>query len=72
MENKEQSAITAGQTRKINNVDFSKIPSSDEFQKIKVKPENRWFNSLMSLLIAVSGSCIGVIIAIVIKHFTSK
>lgn len=51
------------------NFDFSHIPSGDEFQKIKIKRENRWFNSAMALLVITIGSCIGVIIGVLVNHF---
>ncbi|MDR2369620.1 MAG: hypothetical protein LBD63_03255 [Mycoplasmataceae bacterium] len=53
-----------------HDIDFKNIPSGDEFQKIKVKPENRWFNSIMALLVIAIGACVGVIIGIIIYHFT--
>jgi capsular polysaccharide biosynthesis protein len=60
----------AEQTKKSFDVDFSLIPSNDEFQKAKVKPPARWYNTLMSLILATTGICLGVIIAIVIVHYT--
>jgi hypothetical protein len=36
---------------------------------MKVKPENRWFNSIMALLVIGIGTCIGVIVGMVIYHF---
>jgi hypothetical protein len=57
------------QTAILKNIDFSSIPSSDEFQKIKVKPQNRWFNSLMALSIVSIGICLGVIVGVVVAHF---
>jgi hypothetical protein len=53
----------------LKNIDFSSIPSSDEFQKIKVKPQNRWFNSVMALSIVTIGICLGVIVGVLVAHF---
>jgi hypothetical protein len=53
----------------LKDIDFKSIPSGDEFQKIKVKPENRWFNSIMALLVIAIGTCVGVTIGMVIYHF---
>jgi hypothetical protein len=33
--------LSVQQTNQLSNIDFSKIPSSDEFQKIKAKPPRR-------------------------------
>lgn len=49
-------------------IDFSNIPKSDQFQKVKVKPPRRWFNSLMAIAVAVIGICLGVIIAYLILY----
>jgi hypothetical protein len=36
-----ENKLSEQQTRAFNDIDFKSIPSGDEFQKIKVKPENR-------------------------------
>jgi len=54
---------------KLDNLDFSQIPTSDEFQKIKVKPPKRWFNSLMAIEVATIGICLGVLIGYLIICF---
>jgi hypothetical protein len=41
----QQKDLSTKQVNQLSEIDFSKIPSSDEFQKIKVKPPRRWFNS---------------------------
>jgi hypothetical protein len=53
----------------LSDIDFTCIPSSDEFQKIKVIPENRWFYSMMALLVVAIGACVGVIIGLLVYHF---
>jgi hypothetical protein len=53
----------------LKDIDFSTIPSSDEFQKIKVKPQNRWFNSVMALVVIAIGTCVGVTIGMIVSHF---
>ncbi|MDR3163476.1 MAG: hypothetical protein LBT77_00130 [Mycoplasmataceae bacterium] len=58
------------QTKKLSDIDFSRIPTSDEFQKIKIKPPSRWYNTLMSLTLATTGICVGAIIAILIVKFS--
>ncbi|MDR3330301.1 MAG: hypothetical protein LBS76_03400 [Mycoplasmataceae bacterium] len=61
--------LSRQQTEMLKNIDFSSIPSSDEFQKIKVKPQNRWFNSVMALSIVTIGICLGVIVGVLVAHF---
>ncbi|MDR0825857.1 MAG: hypothetical protein LBM72_01170 [Mycoplasmataceae bacterium] len=56
-------------TDKLVAIDFSKIPSTEELDKMKVKPKNRWFNSLMSIIIITIGISLGVIIGLIINHF---
>jgi hypothetical protein len=65
----QQKDLSAKQTNQLFEIDFSKIPSSDEFQKIKVKPPRRWFNSWMTITILVLGVTLGITIAMVIIHF---
>ncbi|MDR0985858.1 MAG: hypothetical protein LBL60_02820 [Mycoplasmataceae bacterium] len=69
MSNNHQEKIKKEITSRIENVDFSKLPTSDEFQKIKVKPKNRLFNSLITLIMTTTGICLGVIIGMIIYHF---
>jgi hypothetical protein len=38
---KKDSKLSEQQTKMLSDIDFTCIPSSDQFQKIKVKPENR-------------------------------
>jgi hypothetical protein len=66
---KDNQKLTQQQTEMFNDIDFSGIPSSDEFQKIKIKPQNRWFNSMMALLIIAAGTCVGVTIGLLVSHF---
>lgn len=66
---KSKTELSEQQTRMLKDIDFKSIPSGDEFQKIKVKPENRWFNSIMALLVIAIGTCVGVTIGMVIYHF---
>ncbi|GHU47162.1 hypothetical protein FACS1894218_1010 [Bacilli bacterium] len=54
---------------KLLTVDFSKIPSTEQFEKIKVKPKNRWFNSVMVIIIVTIGISLGVIIGLLINYF---
>jgi hypothetical protein len=61
--------LSTQQLDQLSHIDFSKIPSSDEFQKIKVKPPRRWFNSLMTLSLSILGITLGVTVALVIAHF---
>jgi hypothetical protein len=57
------------QTKKFSDIDFSALPSSDEFQNVKVKPQNRWFNSLMTTIVVTIGTCLGVIVGLLVNHF---
>lgn len=53
----------------LKSVDFSVIPDSEEFKKIKVRPKNRWFNSIMAINVVLIGICLGVITICLILLF---
>jgi hypothetical protein len=40
-QSKKENKLSDQQTKILNDIDFKSIPSGDEFQKIKVRPENR-------------------------------
>ncbi|MDR1234508.1 MAG: hypothetical protein LBJ97_00280 [Mycoplasmataceae bacterium] len=65
----DKNSLSEQQTEMLKDIDFSTIPSSDEFQKIKVKPQNRWFNSVMALVVIAIGTCVGVTIGMIVSHF---
>lgn len=50
-------------------INFKDIPSNNEFQKIKVSPKYRWFNSIIAIEITIIGICLGIIIGYLIVIF---
>jgi len=67
--NEKEKLVSKNLENELDEIDFNSIPSSDQFQKTKVKPPKRWFNSIMALEVFVSGTCLGVVIAILVLHF---